>query len=338
MQLEGKTALVTGSGRNIGRSIALALAREGADVVVNARSNLADVESVAAEVKELGRKALPLLADVGNRQDLEQLLDTALGEFGHLDIVINNASVRPHKPFAEMSYDDWRGVLAVDLDSAFITSRAAAPGMLERGWGRIINLGGLQAHQGRHGGAHISAAKVGLVWIHPRAGHRTGPPRHTGQLRGAGDDRYVAGRRQRSPHRQPAGRHSGGAHGQHRRYCQPVPVPMHRRRGLHFRPDHPRQRRGAELRGLKGCYPRQSHFDLKAWGTASALTRTRSPGSRFPPAREWRVMPQRSGFASGRRRSVRRSLPTRLCQKVYAGEARERSSLGGFVCETRADT
>ena len=163
MQLEGKTALVTGSGRNIGRSIVLALAREGADVVVNARSNQADVESVAAEVKELGRNALPLLADVGNREDLEALMDTALGEFGHLDIVINNASVRPHKPFAEMSYDDWRGVLAVDLDSAFITSSAAVPGMLERGWGRIINLGGLQAHQGRHGGAHISAAKVGLV-------------------------------------------------------------------------------------------------------------------------------------------------------------------------------
>ena len=163
MQLQGKTALVTGSGRNIGRSIALALAREGADVVVNARSNREDVESVAAEVRQLGRKSLPLLADVGNRAELESLLDTALGEFGRLDIVINNASVRPHKPFTEMGYEDWRGVLATDLDSAFITSRAAVPGMLERGWGRIINLGGLQAHQGRHGGAHISAAKVGLV-------------------------------------------------------------------------------------------------------------------------------------------------------------------------------
>ena len=163
MQLEGKTALVTGSGRNIGRSIALALAREGADVVVNARSSQDDVDSVAAEIRDLGRKALPLLADVGNRQELEQLLDTALAEFGHLDIVINNASIRPNKPFTEMSYDDWRGVLATDLDSAFITSRAAVAGMLERGWGRVINLGGLQAHQGRHGGAHISAAKVGLV-------------------------------------------------------------------------------------------------------------------------------------------------------------------------------
>lgn len=163
MQLEGKVAVVTGSGRNIGRSIALALAREGADVVVNARSNMDDVVSVSNEIRELGRQALPVLADVGNREELESLMENALAEFGRVDIVINNASVRPHKPFAEMSYDDWRGVLATDLDSAFITSRAAAPGMLERGWGRIINLGGLQAHQGRHGGAHISAAKVGLV-------------------------------------------------------------------------------------------------------------------------------------------------------------------------------
>jgi 3-oxoacyl-[acyl-carrier protein] reductase len=163
MQLEGKVALVTGSGRNIGRSIALSLAREGVDVVVNARTNREDAKAVADEVRGLGRKSLPLLADVGNRTELEQLLETALAEFGRLDIVVNNASVRPNKAFTEMSYDDWRGVLATDLDSAFITSRAAVPGMVERGWGRIINLGGLQAHQGRHGGAHISAAKVGLV-------------------------------------------------------------------------------------------------------------------------------------------------------------------------------
>ena len=187
MQLEGKVALVTGSGRNIGRSIALGLAKEGADVVVNARTNREDVEAVADDVRGLGRKSLPLLADVGNRAELEQLLETALAEFGHLDIIINNASVRPHKPFTEMSYEDWRGVLATDLDSAFITSRAAVPGMLERGWGRIINLGGLQAHQGRHGGAHISAAKVGGR-LYPRPVHRAGPPRCTSQLRRAGDD------------------------------------------------------------------------------------------------------------------------------------------------------
>ena len=175
MSLEGKVALVTGSGRNIGRSIALALAEQGADVVVNARSNQAEAEAVAAEVGELGRKGLPLLADVGDRQQLEALLDTALAEFGRLDVVVNNAATRPSKSFSEMTYDDWRGVLATDLDSAFLTTKAALPGMLERGWGRVVNLSGLQAFQGRHGGAHISAAKVGLIGLTRALATELGP-------------------------------------------------------------------------------------------------------------------------------------------------------------------
>ena len=77
--------------------------------------------------------------------------------------MVNNAAARPHKPFAEMSDEDWRNILATDLDSAFLTTKAALPGMTERKWGRVINLSGLQAFQGRHGGAHISAAKVGLI-------------------------------------------------------------------------------------------------------------------------------------------------------------------------------
>ena len=175
MSLEGKTALVTGSGRNIGRSIALALARDGADVVVNARSNKAEAEAVAAEVEELGRKALPILADVGDKAQLEALLDQAVDRFGGLDIVVNNAATRPHKPFAEMSYDDWRGVLATDLDSAFLTTKAALPGMMQKGWGRVVNLSGLQAFQGRHGGAHISAAKVGLIGLTRALATELGP-------------------------------------------------------------------------------------------------------------------------------------------------------------------
>lgn len=175
MSLEGKTALVTGSGRNIGRSIALALARDGADVVVNARSNRPEAEAVAAEVEELGRRALPILADVGDKEQLEALLDQALDKFGRLDIVVNNAATRPHKPFAEMSYDDWRGVLATDLDSAFLTTKAALPGMMQKGWGRVVNVSGLQAFQGRHGGAHISAAKVGLIGLTRALATELGP-------------------------------------------------------------------------------------------------------------------------------------------------------------------
>jgi 3-oxoacyl-[acyl-carrier protein] reductase len=165
MQHEGRVALVTGSGRNIGRTIALTLAGEGANVVVNARSNRQEAETVAEEARALGVKALPLLADVGNREQLEGLLETALGEFGRIDMVVNNASIRPNRPFAEMTYDDWRHVMATDLDSAFICTKAALPGMLERKWGRVINVSGLQAFQGRHGGAHISASKVGLIGL-----------------------------------------------------------------------------------------------------------------------------------------------------------------------------
>ena len=165
MSLEGKVALVTGSGRNIGRAIALALAQNGADVVVNARRNRQEAESVAAEVGELGRRSVALLADVGDRHQLEGMLQKALAEFGRIDIVVNNAAARPHQPFAQMTYEDWRAILATDLDSAFLTTRAALPGMLERQWGRVINLSGLQAFQGRHGGAHISAAKVGLIGL-----------------------------------------------------------------------------------------------------------------------------------------------------------------------------
>jgi 3-oxoacyl-[acyl-carrier protein] reductase len=175
MNLEGKVALVTGSGRNIGRSIALALAKDGADVIINARTNQNEAESVAAEVGGLGRKALPLLADVGDRSQLEALLDQALAEFGHIDIVVNNAAARPHKPFTEMTYDDWRGILATDLDSAFISAKAVLPGMLERKWGRVVNLSGLQAFQGRHGGAHISAAKVGLIGLTRALATELGP-------------------------------------------------------------------------------------------------------------------------------------------------------------------
>ena len=97
MSLEGRVALVTGSGRNIGRTVALSLAKEGAAVVVNARTNKREAEAVAAEARALGVKALPVLADVGDRCQLENLLEQALGEFGRIDIVVNNASVRPHR-------------------------------------------------------------------------------------------------------------------------------------------------------------------------------------------------------------------------------------------------
>ena len=106
MSLEGKVAIVTGSGRNIGRSIALALAKDGADVIVHARSNQSEVKSVVSEVSALGRKSLGLLADMGDRVAVEKMMSDALGEFGRVDIVVNNAAIRPHKSFIDMEYED----------------------------------------------------------------------------------------------------------------------------------------------------------------------------------------------------------------------------------------
>ncbi len=88
--------------------------------MVNARTNHREVDQVADEVRALGRKAQPLLADVGDKTQLERLLNDALSEFGHIDVVVNNAAARPHKPFVDMSYEDWRGILPTDLDSAFL--------------------------------------------------------------------------------------------------------------------------------------------------------------------------------------------------------------------------
>tara|TARA_B100001123_G_scaffold62113_2_gene67966 strand:+ start:676 stop:1419 length:744 start_codon:yes stop_codon:yes gene_type:complete len=175
MSLEGKVAIVTGSGRNIGRSIALALAKDGADVIVHARSNQSEVKSVVSEVSALGRKSLGLLADMGDRVAVEKMMSDALGEFGRVDIVVNNAAIRPHKSFIDMEYEDWRNVLATDLDASFLTTKAALPGMIERKWGRVVNFSGLQAYQGRHGGAHISAAKVGVIGLTRALGTELAP-------------------------------------------------------------------------------------------------------------------------------------------------------------------
>ncbi len=102
-KLEGKVALVTGSGRNIGRATVLQLAGEGAHVVVNARSNEAEAEAVAREARALGVKALPIIADVGKKDEVEAMAEKALKEFGRVDILINNAAIRPHKPFLELT-------------------------------------------------------------------------------------------------------------------------------------------------------------------------------------------------------------------------------------------
>ncbi|MGH7053501.1 MAG: SDR family NAD(P)-dependent oxidoreductase [Stellaceae bacterium] len=162
-KLDGKIALITGAGRNIGRATALKLAGEGAHIVVNARSNRQEAEAVAREVRDLGGRALAVLADIGKREEVEALAQKALDEFGRVDILINNAAIRPHKPFTELTVEDWEAVRGVVLDGALYLTRAVIPSMVANNYGRILFFTGDGAFTGGKGRAHVSAAKMGLV-------------------------------------------------------------------------------------------------------------------------------------------------------------------------------
>ena len=164
-KFDGKVALVTGSGRNIGRATILKLAAEGANVVVNARSNQAEADAVAQEARGFGVKALAVLADVAKQDQVNQMVSRAMSEFGTIDILINNAAIRPHKPFTELTIEDWETVRGVVLDGAFYCTRAVINTMVENRYGRIVFFTGEGAFAGGARRAHVSAAKMGLVGL-----------------------------------------------------------------------------------------------------------------------------------------------------------------------------
>ena len=158
-----RTALVTGAGRNIGRACVLGLAADGFDVVINGSSDRAACETVAQEAGKLGAKTLVVMGDVGNAEDCKRIAGEALKQFGAVDVLINNAAVRPGGAFLDMSEADWQRVLAVDLEASVRLSRLCLPGMLDKGWGRIVNFTGMNAIAGHGGRAAVSVAKHG-VW------------------------------------------------------------------------------------------------------------------------------------------------------------------------------
>ena len=165
MPLEGKTALITGSGRNIGRATALTLAKQGVNIVVNARSNQAEVDAVAEEVRALGVRALPVLADVADRAAVDSMAAQAVEEFGGIDILISNVAIRPHRPFLEVTDDEWVHIRSIIQDGAIYCSQAAMPSMVEKGWGRVIYMTGSGTYRGGNNRAHVSAAKMGLAGL-----------------------------------------------------------------------------------------------------------------------------------------------------------------------------
>jgi 3-oxoacyl-[acyl-carrier protein] reductase len=164
-ELVGQVALVTGGVRRIGRAIALTLAREGAAIAVNAKSSHDEAADTVREIEALGGAARVVMGDVSDEAEVARIGKEIVSTLGPVDILVNNAAVRRDDAFTAMSFADWRRVLSVVLDGAFLMSRAVIPGMLAKGSGTIVNIGGLTAHTGAFGRAHVSAAKAGLVGL-----------------------------------------------------------------------------------------------------------------------------------------------------------------------------
>jgi 3-oxoacyl-[acyl-carrier protein] reductase len=164
-ELSGTVALVTGAGRNIGRAIARSLAAGGALVVVNARTSRAEAEHTVALIEAAGGKALVHLADVTVEHEVGAMVDAAVSQFGRLDFLVNNAAERNEIPFAQMTFDQWRRVLGVMLDGAFLCAKACLPQLIQSRRAAIVNIGGLSAHTGASGRAHVVTAKAGLTGL-----------------------------------------------------------------------------------------------------------------------------------------------------------------------------
>lgn len=161
--LAGKTAVITGSSRNIGKATALALAADGANIVVNGVQDKAAAEAVAEEIQATGAKAIAYVADVGTKDGSDGLVQAGVDAFGSVDILIVNASTRGRTPFLEMSHEEFRRVLDITIDGAFFLCQAAIPYMQKAGWGRIVTLGGISWYVGTTQRVHNLTGKAGLT-------------------------------------------------------------------------------------------------------------------------------------------------------------------------------
>ena len=158
-----RTAFITGSGRNIGRAVALALAADGLNVIINGSTRRELCEPVAEEARALGVEAVIIMGDIANKDDVARMTGAAFEQFGTVDVLVNNAAIRPRQRFLEMAEADWDLVFDTNLKSVFRLSQAFLPGMIDNGWGRIIGFTGMNAIKGHDGRAHGSAVKH-AVW------------------------------------------------------------------------------------------------------------------------------------------------------------------------------
>jgi 3-oxoacyl-[acyl-carrier protein] reductase len=163
MKLKGRTALVTGGSRGIGRAVAIALADEGADVAINYVSSETAARDVAEHIKKMGRRAVLAQADVSDYPDTFRMAQDVLREFGHLDILVNNAGINSDKTFTKMDHPSWRKVLGTNLDGVFNCTKVFVDQMLAQGYGRVVNMTSVIGQIGNFGQANYAASKAGVA-------------------------------------------------------------------------------------------------------------------------------------------------------------------------------
>lgn len=165
LTLEGKTALVTGAGKGIGRQIALTLAEYGADIILNYRSLKADIEEIQEEIQRLGRKVLLCSCDVTDLKAVKQMTEQGIQEFGRLDILVNNAGITKDNLLMRMSEEEFDAVLDTNLKGTFYCIQAVSKQMLKQRSGRIINLSSVSGILGNAGQANYCASKAGVIGL-----------------------------------------------------------------------------------------------------------------------------------------------------------------------------
>jgi 3-oxoacyl-[acyl-carrier protein] reductase len=163
MDFTGKVALVTGSGRGIGKAIAMKLAENGATLVINDVGDSAPAEQTVAEIKNLNRQAAVVMADVSSSADVTKMVETAITTYGKIDILVNNAGITRDQLTMKMTDEEWDKVLAIDLKSVFLCTRAVLRPMLKQRSGRIISMSSVVGIIGNAGQANYAAAKAGII-------------------------------------------------------------------------------------------------------------------------------------------------------------------------------
>ena len=192
-ELAGRVALVTGAARNIGRAISVDLAEAGAAVAINVRSDMSGAKEGVRQIEAAGGKAIAIAADVSDEQSVSELIARVIAEFGRLDVLVNNASMRIETPIERMSYAEWRSVTSVILDGPFLCARAAIPHLAKSPAGAIINIGGRTGHTGAAHRAHVVSAKAGLVGLTKALAHELAPEGITVNLVSPGGINTVRG-------------------------------------------------------------------------------------------------------------------------------------------------